>query len=302
MADSDLANLTLLDPPESADLLYVVHDPSGTPLDRKTTVGILAEAIWSLLGGALPEDFVAFNPLLPNPTLATQTFLNLGATITTVYTVPSGKKAIVTGFTVNNQNAGNNVAYINLHRGSSDVRVSTQVTYATLQGATHPSTNCPFVFEAADVIQVSASATDLNLKINILTFDDSSPLKSTLVTSFSVGDNTLYTVPALKRFRNSSGNFALQPLSALTVFYTNNSGNTRTPKVYHVSSGGSIIARNQLPISATIPTNLTSTVADGGAIGVSYGVDLEAGDAIALNLDANTPSQAAYVTGYEYTP
>lgn len=41
MADSKLADLTATTAPASTDLLYIVVDPSGTPLDRKVTVANL---------------------------------------------------------------------------------------------------------------------------------------------------------------------------------------------------------------------------------------------------------------------
>jgi hypothetical protein len=41
MADTKLADLTALTTPSGDDLLYVVDDPAGTPLDRKLTVSAL---------------------------------------------------------------------------------------------------------------------------------------------------------------------------------------------------------------------------------------------------------------------
>lgn len=41
MADSKLADLTAITSPADADLLYVVADPAGTPVDRKVTVANL---------------------------------------------------------------------------------------------------------------------------------------------------------------------------------------------------------------------------------------------------------------------
>ena len=44
MADSKLADLTAITTPADDDLLYVVHDPAGTPVDRKVTVADLRGA------------------------------------------------------------------------------------------------------------------------------------------------------------------------------------------------------------------------------------------------------------------
>lgn len=50
MADQELTDLTNLAAPDQADLLYVVADPAGTPVDRKATVKAIIEAL-ILTGG-----------------------------------------------------------------------------------------------------------------------------------------------------------------------------------------------------------------------------------------------------------
>ncbi len=247
-------------------------------------------------------EVIAGNALLTNPLFVSVNSLNLGATVTPLYTVPTGRKAIVAGYFFNNQNAGANIGYITVTRGVTTVRVSVQTSYATVQGGHNNFSNCPFIFQAGDVIGVSASATDLNIHMTIMTFDATSPYKSTLTTALAAGDNTLYTCPAGKRFRDTSGNLALQPISGVHIFYANNSGGARTTKFYHVPSGGTVIERNRLTQSTTNPTNLSATVADLSQVGVVASFDLAAGDAIVLNLDANTATQLAYITGAEYTP
>ena len=44
MADSKLADLTAITTPATTDILYLVHDPAGTPVDRKVTVADLRGA------------------------------------------------------------------------------------------------------------------------------------------------------------------------------------------------------------------------------------------------------------------
>ena len=44
MADSKLADLTAITTPATTDILYLVHDPAGTPVDRKITVANLLGA------------------------------------------------------------------------------------------------------------------------------------------------------------------------------------------------------------------------------------------------------------------
>lgn len=45
MADSTLASLPELTAPADEDLLYAVDDPSGTPVERKLTIGVLRKHI-----------------------------------------------------------------------------------------------------------------------------------------------------------------------------------------------------------------------------------------------------------------
>lgn len=46
MASSKLADLTATTTPASTDIVYVVVDPSGTPLDRKSTIGNLVNGLF----------------------------------------------------------------------------------------------------------------------------------------------------------------------------------------------------------------------------------------------------------------
>ena len=52
MADSKLADLTEITTPATTDILYLVQDPAGTPVDRKVTVadlrGASAAGVWHL--------------------------------------------------------------------------------------------------------------------------------------------------------------------------------------------------------------------------------------------------------------
>lgn len=41
MADKQLKNLAEISSPETTDIVYLVHDPSGTPADKKITLANL---------------------------------------------------------------------------------------------------------------------------------------------------------------------------------------------------------------------------------------------------------------------
>lgn len=56
MTDSKLADLTAITTPADDDLLYVVHDPAGTPVDRKVRVADLRGASAT---GLSPDDIPA---------------------------------------------------------------------------------------------------------------------------------------------------------------------------------------------------------------------------------------------------
>jgi hypothetical protein len=53
MADSELADLTNLTTADDSDLLYIVHDPAGTPSDRKITKANLLSGLSGGGGGTI---------------------------------------------------------------------------------------------------------------------------------------------------------------------------------------------------------------------------------------------------------
>lgn len=80
MADSKLVDLTDDPTPASTNLVYMVKDPSGTPLNRKATVANTATSILSL-----SPAWTTYAPTLTNVTLGNGTktgrYLQTGKTI-----------------------------------------------------------------------------------------------------------------------------------------------------------------------------------------------------------------------------
>ena len=79
MADSKVADLTAITSPASSDLLYLVHDPSGTPVDRKVTLAnviALGLAQYSILPSS--DTYIDSQNATTNNDAATT--LNIGST------------------------------------------------------------------------------------------------------------------------------------------------------------------------------------------------------------------------------
>lgn len=243
--------------------------------------------------------------LLPNATSVQVFAYDLLATHNEVYTVGVGKKAIVCGFLFNNQNALTNNSFLEVKRAGVYYRVSVFRAVGTLQGINDTPGNVPFVFEAGDVITVSASQVNLNAKLSLLIFDDTSPLKSAVNASMATGNNTIYTCPANRRFRMAGFNGGVQWLVNSILFWPNDSGFLRTFNLYLVPNGDTVRVQNKWTNTAGTITNLQNTVANNGQIQAALVIELEPGDSIVLNVDASNPitgAAFACMTGFEYIP
>lgn len=88
MADSKLINLTADAAPTGDDLLYVVNDPAGTPVDRKVTITNLAAALAALT--AFTDAFQGKDPDLT--ALAAAQNSAVLAAVTEAFTTADGVK------------------------------------------------------------------------------------------------------------------------------------------------------------------------------------------------------------------
>lgn len=209
---------------------------------------------------------------------------NAGTGNIDLYTAPAGKRALIRGFVAGNSTGGSLNA-------TPQVKIS--ATYYNLGaliavGATgFNSASVGFVLEPGESFAVLTSGTGLNLWATIIEYDSATPLFSARLTSFSTGDNTLYTVTTGK-----SAQTLTQATNALNlagqIMYWNNSGGARTYSIYSVANGGSKGSTNQLVFGASL-ANATTIISN-------LFSNISSGDFIVINVDAGTATQFAFMT------
>lgn len=207
-----------------------------------------------------------------------------------IYTVPTGKKFLFGRVGFYNASGGSITCYPEVKIGGTYYRVGANAAVGnnTFNAPVVVAPN--LVLSAGQVLAVNTNAAGINLVyITGYEFDAGIPLTTTFTTSFSAGDNTVYTCPSGKTA-------VLSTTTAAAVSnglrYYNSSGGTRTIYANQVLSGGSPSTTNQC-WDAEAVTNNNNTVIELTNV-------LSAGDFINLNVDANTATQYCWITAYEY--
>lgn len=207
-----------------------------------------------------------------------------------IYTVPTSKKAIIAGVAGYNPTAGTINWYGQMKLSGTYRRVTGTIGSLTNTGS---SAVANFILEAGDKLAIHTDATGLNVFPNIYEVDDTAPIKTASLASFSVGDNTLYTVPGGKTAMvqgNPVTGFSPPISSAAAVGYTNDSGLARTIYVAFIPSGGSSIQ------GAATGANVNN----GSQAQRGIAPTLATGDAVILNTSSNAAGQFAWVTVLEF--
>lgn len=95
MADSKLSALTELTTPANEDLLYIVDDPSGTPLSKKVTVANLAAVvgskIWPAFTSIVDGDYAWINQSSATKTVNA----NGGVYLTNTHSIGDGNQDVM---------------------------------------------------------------------------------------------------------------------------------------------------------------------------------------------------------------
>ena len=123
---------------------------------------------------------------------------------TTVYTVPAGKRALVTDRTYRNSSAGsiNITEWLVPSGGVAGDGNRSQGPEAVGAGASSGYSNMAALLSAGDFVSAQASASPgINWTWAITEFADTEPLVPVFISTLGVGDTTLYTCPAGKTAR-----------------------------------------------------------------------------------------------------
>lgn len=214
---------------------------------------------------------------------------NLSTGDNDLYTCPAGKRALVLGIQIQNQSAGSIVWYPTVKISAAYYRLLVNLTVTT--GSVGNSFNIGYILEAGEGLSINtATNNNANVAARIIEFDNTCALYSSKITSFSAGDNTVYTCPVGKTAILIAQNFEYTSQST-TLCYVNSSGGSRTRYWHFVTSGGSPGTTNQCSPSAS--------VTDGNRSNSDGNITMNAGDFININVDANTATQMAWVNVME---
>lgn len=215
---------------------------------------------------------------------------NIGSGDIDVYTVPSGRKAIITGSTAYNTAGTTTTLFHQIKVGGTYYRISSNSTVNTITGTNIVLPN--IVLEAAEVYAINTSQAGLNLALRIIEFDQSSPLKSPKILTLSNGNNTLYTCPSGKTAMMIASNVEIGDGGA-SHNYVNNSGAAKTITWNAVPSGGSPGSTNQVSASTSVNDDTRNAVSNGP-------VSMEPGDFIVINTSAGDATQTAWTNLIEF--
>ncbi|HRH54653.1 MAG TPA: hypothetical protein PLN38_15095 [Chitinophagales bacterium] len=206
-----------------------------------------------------------------------------------LYTVPAGKRALISaGTNIYNNTGGAINCYRQIKVSGSYYRISA-TTSATANALTLVNSSIPIILEAGESIVINAASTGCTAHQLIIEFDNTSTYKSPKILSLANGDNTLYQVPAnyMAFLPTPNTGAGVQLTPSLCVF--NSSGGLRTYVLYNVKSGQAV--SNTYKFAG-------GTAADLSIYQPITGSTFGDGDKIVLNTDA-AGNQVAWCNIYE---
>jgi len=209
-----------------------------------------------------------------------------------LYTVPSGKRVAWIMCGVLNISAGNIPCFATINIGGTYYRLTSTVTPSS--GAAQVLSQIGYIAEAGEKLSINTTTTNgLNVYARLIEFDDSCAVKTAKLTSLTGGADTVYTCPASTTALVLDSNMSWNTATLTSLYYVNSSGGLRTVIWYVVKSGQSVGSGYQ-----STPSNAVSDVSR--SIG-AFGGCLGAGDFIAIDSDAATATQMAWVSVMEIT-
>jgi len=198
-----------------------------------------------------------------------------------VYTVPSGKRAVIAGTITNLSGGALNVTY-QFKNGGTYYKIVIISIANNSQLQIIPFNTFP-ILESGESFSLLTAGIGLNFAGYAIIFDNTEQLSSPKILSLSNGDNTLFTCPAgrVAYILNVISSNAL-----IRVF--NDSGAARTYTMNVVPSFGSPSSVNQIniPTSTADKTQLNT---------VNEGVGMNTGDSINVNATSGTATQTSWI-------
>lgn len=217
-------------------------------------------------------------------------FASVNTGDTDLYTVPTGKKALICNQNSYNSSVGNITYFWQIKVSSTYYRISSSVTLATGNRTSSTTVPAAIVLSAGESISINTATNNgLNVWIRVIEFDATfAGVKTARILSLANGDNTLYTVPAGKTAIILGTHMEMNPG---TINFCNASGASRDVIIYIVPSGETAGTTNQV-----FPT---TAVGNGVFQQFTVNASMDAGDFIVINTNSGTAGQNAYVTYME---
>lgn len=266
---------------------------------------------WTIIGGGggggginpalgITPSIAGYYPAATTPIAST---LNSISGNNDLYTVPSGRKALVYDFTTTNSTAGSINIFPAIKISGTYYRIGNSVSEGTggtgqghIYGMSSAKNSAPIVLNAGESFSVNTDAVGLSIWAHLVEFDATAPLSRASITSFTAGDNTLLTVTTGKTLIMGSQGFASNNnpvVSMQGITYYNNSGAQRTMGgIYLVPSGGSPNNANRFATSNTVFSGLGFNKYLAG--------NIASGSSIVINTDSNAAGQFVWVNYQEF--
>lgn len=208
-----------------------------------------------------------------------------------LYTVPSGKKAIVPIATLSNTTASTSINYqLRAKIGGTYYPLTASVALA---GQTLTAVNAmTLVLEAGESLAITTDAGGITLFPQIVEFDAASLWKSARLLSIASGDNVLYTVPSGKAAYVQNATFGARTVTAV-AYVANSSGTAITATLYGTASG--------VTTSSSTARTASSSVASAAVTAIGIPPLLGSGESVVLNSSAAVSGGWAWVT-YQAAP
>lgn len=201
---------------------------------------------------------------------------NLASGTTDVYTVPTGKKALIIGISLHNQ-TGSTITYsFSAKISETYYRLSSNQSIASGTGQSSYNDICSTCLNAGESLAITTDVAGLNLFVKILEFNSSAPIYTTRLLTLDAGNNTLYTCPSGKMAWLLASGGGMSFLNYGTFYWYNSTASAVNYTWYVVPNGQSPSTSNRIYGQASLSANSRSVI--------NAYINLNAGDSIVLNV------------------